>query len=690
MSKLFIKNGFLVACNGLLALSAVSAWSQSETKDKGIEEVVVWGTEVNASSLNLNEEAIAIRQADHISDLLRTVPGVDVGGAHSLNQRITIRSMDDKDLNITIDGAQQNTYMYHHMGNLQIHADILKSVDIQVGSNSVVTGGLGGGVKFETRQASDLLEDGSVFGGRVQLGVADNASQSVSLTGYGQIAENFDVLAYFNSVDRDNYTVGGGKIKDSAGDEIPNTDGDVRGLEGELSDALIKFGWDISDSQRLTLGYEMYDDEGDYSYRPDMGLATDLAIAGRLGAALVYPTEFTRDTLTLGYQIDWNENSSAKLSVFNNESTLWRDESGLTAPPTYSIKEGTATNSGFNLLAQTKISTGIDQELTYGFDVVQFDTDYRAITAGGVTNSDEEAKKQAVFIEDKIELADGFYVIPGIRYDNYSIDTAVIDETFSETTGALAFEYKFLENFLARASTTQLFKGPEIGEVFTGAGLRDTANPDIDAETGSNTELALSYQGDQFSAGITLFKTEIENYIYDYTAAGKDNIGDMTLDGYEAFAGYHFNDLNIVLSYSSSDSELDAFSQYASLDGARIDRKQGDTLSLNVDYFIESLDLSLHWDSLVVDDLDSGNDLGGASFDNSKDGYAVHNIAARWSPSEFLSGLTVTLGVDNLFDEFYASQSSRTGASAHPFFGELYLFDYEPGRNIKATVSYQF
>ncbi len=92
----------------------------------------------------------------------------------------------------------------------------------------------------------------------------------------------------------------------------------------------------------------------------------------------------------------------------------------------------------------------------------------------------------------------------------------------------------------------------------------------------------------------------------------------------------------------------------------------------------------------MVDDLDSGNDLGGASFDNSKDGYAVHNIAARWSPSEFLSGLTVTLGVDNLFDEFYASQSSRTGASAHPFFGELYLFDYEPGRNIKATVSYQF
>ena len=90
------------------------------------------------------EGLIAIRQADHISDLLRTVPGVDVGGSHSLNQRVTIRSLGDRNLRVSIDGANQNNYMYHHMGNLQIHADILQSVNIDVGTNSVVDGGLGG------------------------------------------------------------------------------------------------------------------------------------------------------------------------------------------------------------------------------------------------------------------------------------------------------------------------------------------------------------------------------------------------------------------------------------------------------------------------------------------------------------------------------------------------------------------
>ncbi|WP_244369907.1 Plug domain-containing protein [Pseudoalteromonas xiamenensis] len=73
--------------------------------DDKIEKIEVWSTEVKTSALYLKEQDIADKQADHISDLLRSIPGVDVGGAHSLNQRITIRSMDDKDLRISIDGA---------------------------------------------------------------------------------------------------------------------------------------------------------------------------------------------------------------------------------------------------------------------------------------------------------------------------------------------------------------------------------------------------------------------------------------------------------------------------------------------------------------------------------------------------------------------------------------------------------
>lgn len=675
-----------------LLMASITAPVLAEEQVGGLDQLVVWGTEVNTSSVHFGEDTFAIKQADHISDLLRPIPGIDVGGAHSLNQRITIRSMDDKDLRISIDGANQNTYMYHHMGNLQIHADILQSVEIDIGTNSVVNGGLGGSVRFETKTAEQLLRPGEQFGGRLQASYADNASNGYSLTGYGQLTEDVDFLAYFNSVSRDNFEVGGGKIKDADGNEIAGTNGEVKGLKGDVEDLLLKVGWDISPNQRIALGYENYVDEGDYSYRPDMGLATDLAIAGALSLPLTYDTEFTRDTYTLNYDLDWGEENKLKATLFRNNSEFKRDETALSA----GIIEGKAVNTGLNVLANSVIGEDSLHTLTYGVEIINYDTEYHV---DGSKRFGEDALSAALFLEDRVQITDKFAVIPGVRYNSFDLDSAVVDDRFSKVTGALALEYEVSDSFLVKLSSTQLFKAPEIGEVFIGAGLSDTANPGIDEETGYNTELALAYEdavfgADRFSSGVTFFQTDINDYIYDYASAPvsgswKDNIGDMTIDGVEAYIGFDKGNLSTLLTYSVAESELDAFEQYSSLDGARLDRQQGDTISFIVDYAIPKWNLALHWDTQLVDDVRADLDLDGASADNAKDRFALHNVSARWTPKK-ADGLVVTLGVDNLFDEYYASQSSRTGKSAHPFFGDLYLLDYEPGRNVKATVSYQF
>lgn len=683
----------------ILSSTSVTAADTNDSEDRPIEEISVWGTAVRASSLTLQDDAIAIKQADHISDLLRTIPGVDVGGAHSLNQRITIRSMDDKDLRITIDGANQNTYMYHHMGNLQIHADILEKVDVEVGTNSVVNGGLGGSVRFNTKNAAQLLESGAKVGGRLQASYGDNSGSSLAFTGFAQLAENWDILAYVNQVDRDNYDVGGGEIKDFHGNVYPGTDGTVRGLEGELSDILVKLGWDLTAEQRIEIGYESYEDQGDYSYRPDMGLATDLAITNSLQIPLLWPTKFTRDTLTLNYDVNVGEHTSVAVSAFTNESQLQRDESGwaLNAAFAGSAAQvtGTAENSGLNVLASTEFG---DHLLTYGLERIRYETDYQSLyLTGGVDQSSESATNTALYIQDRIQFTDRFALIPGLRYEDYDVDTTVVSNDFSETTFGLAAELNITESLLVKLSTTELFKGPEVGEVFTGAGLYDVANPGIQAETGRNNELSLAYQAERFSAGITIFDTEIDNYIYDYAPppstvsarSWKDNIGTMQLDGYEAYFGFDQGGLSALLTFSQAESELAAFNTYAALNGARLDRQQGDTISFNLDYHFERTDLVLHWDVLSVDGVPAGLDLDGATLNNSKDKFTVHNVSMRWTP-ENLQAVSLTLGVDNLFDEYYASQSSRTGLSRHPRFGELYLQDFEPGRNIKATFSYSF
>jgi len=585
------------------------------------------------------------------------------------------------------------------MGNLQIHADILKSVDIEVGSNSVINGGLGGSVRFETKVARELLNDDQKFGGRFQVSLANNSGSNYSLTGYGLLSDNIDFLAYFNQVNNDNYEVGGGAIKDASGQVLPGTDGTVRGLESDVTDALLKFGWDLADNQRLQLSYEKYTDEGNYSYRPDMGLATDLAITKSLEVPLLWPTKLTRDTLTLNYDVSF-DTTQVKAAVFKNTSELWRDEMGYAQSPNFAhwaaINTGEAKNTGINIVAQTSLNTELAQELTYGIDYVKYDTLYKATQLTSSKTSSEEAKNLALFLQDRIKLNDVLTLIPGVRHDSYDIESSVIDKSFSDTSLALALEVQPSEDLLFKLSATQIFKGPEISEVFTGAGLKEIENTALEAETGINYELSFAYQttvsgDDNLAFGATLFETNIDDYIFDYAylkprVKWKDNVGDMNIHGYEAYINYRLDNFNAVLTYSSAESKLSAFDQYTAIDGARLDRQQGDTLSANVAYDSTELGLTLNWEILMVDDVSRGLDLDGASLDNSKDSFTVQNISARWT----FDNLTIIAGVDNLFDEYYASQSSRTGVSFHPRFGELYLKDYEPGRNIKATVSYKF
>ncbi len=44
------------------------------------DEVVVWGTRVSSNTESIIADDMSLKQADHMSDLLREIPGVDVGG----------------------------------------------------------------------------------------------------------------------------------------------------------------------------------------------------------------------------------------------------------------------------------------------------------------------------------------------------------------------------------------------------------------------------------------------------------------------------------------------------------------------------------------------------------------------------------------------------------------------------------
>ncbi|MGB0733683.1 MAG: TonB-dependent receptor domain-containing protein [Pontibacterium sp.] len=625
---------------------ATQAMAAEEVVDSGT--VQVWGTEISSDSSLLDED-IELKQADHLSDLLRDQPGVDIGGAHSLNQRVTIRGVQDLDLEITIDGARQNNYMYHHMGNLMINADILKAVDLQVGTNSVISGGLGGGASFETKDAKELLKDGETMGARVSSTFASNSYWANSITGYAQLNDSLDVLAYVNSNNRNNPEDGSGYKS--------------IGNDGTIVNGLVKLGLDVNDANRLEVSYDKYNDEGDYAPRADMGALTNNSISGDT----VYPTEFERETVTLGYELDLGDTVVLDATLYRNTSHLARDQGTVYA-------EGVAVNTGLDVLAESVLDVSdVTHTLRYGVKSFHQETERKE---DNVSIRKEDATSYAAFVEDEILFANGFELTPGARYNHYSLNTAGSNATFIDTTLGLEGKYPVSDRVTVRASSTQLFQGPGLSEAFSSS--TPTVNPELKPETGVNSEVGLSFEDrqiaglDRLNASVTLFRTDINDYINDEGDGVLNNVGDYQINGFEARTGLALNDFSASLSYSRSRSRHNETREV-------ISREVGDSIALSLNQAIPSYDLSLNWTSTAtLKEKYTG-----------KPAYDVHNVSASWAPKS-VEGLSVTAGIENIFDEYYASHASRTGDATHPYFGFLNLNDYEPGRNVKLTVSYIF
>ncbi|USD39345.1 TonB-dependent siderophore receptor [Ferrimonas sp. SCSIO 43195] len=640
---------------------AVAADETNEVETNEVETIQVWGTVVNNGSLLLNED-IAKKQADHLSDLLRDQAGVDIGGTHSMNQGINIRGVSELDLEITIDGVNQANNVFHHAGNLLINPDILKAVDLQVGNNSVLNGGLAGGVAFETKDARDLLKEGEKFGARLHGGYATNDYYNYSGTGYSQLTDQLDIMAYYSVFERDN-------PKDGEGVERV-------GQKGTTTNYLVKMGWDWNPDNRIEVSYDSYEDSGDYTLKSNMGPDYDRH------EGMIDPIEYTRETISLNHELSL-DSVDIRTSLYRNEMNYARTDENTGDPETEGdVSEGNTVVYGIKSLAESAFELGSTYHIVrYGFE---YDNQESENLLNGQANKDsnETADTFAVYAEDEVELISGLFITPGVRYNHYKVDMAASNDTFTDTTFGLAAKYELTEQWTLRASATELFKGPALTGSFLTSG--SALNPDLKPETGINYEAGIAFQEqawagfDSIGFSFNAFQTEIDDYIDD-TMTGKaslySNLGDVEIVGFESVLNVRRGDLSGRLTYSRSDSEFTSVHPDSGVvPGQSLEDEVGDSISFNLDYELSSLGLSLSWTSLVTMDLDKEVEQ-----DTAKEGFDVHSINARWIPTAY-QALTVTAGVENLFDEQYASHASHD-------FGYT---DYEPGRNFKLSVAYVF
>lgn len=613
--------------------------------------------------------AVKVRQPTKMSDVLRGIPGVNVNGARSVVERYNIRGVSEEFLTVTVDGARQNGYAFHHSGNYGIDPEILKRVDIDVGSNSVATGAgsLGGSIKFETVDAADLLDEGENFGGKVKYAYGSNGNSHQSMaTLYGRTG-GLDLLGYFNYRHQQDG-------KDGNGTKNAN--------KGHLQNYLFKAKYNISNDQWFKASAERYTNTALSCFRANFGTCLgDVPQEGERGYnasnhSRAY-TDLTRETYTLGYGYNPENNPwvNVKANAYNTETEMASMGSPQTKVRTVG---GTLSNrSEFDLgITHHSILLGGEYYKT------------KSMALNDDTKTFEPAvESTSVYLEDQIALGN-LLVIPGIRYDHHKANLETnFNKRYDHFSKALGLKYGLTDDLVLFANYTELFKGPDAGEIMLRGSRNYSAN--LEAVKGRNKEVGFNFakentftENDTFSITAKYFYTNYDNLNKNTDAPAPltgslyTSVGPVTLKGVEASAKFRYDNTHFSVTYARARSEQKSDHLAAFPD-------TGDRYTFAISQYIPAAQLELGWNTMWVREIYMPTTVGRGAAARAgklfKDSYAVSNLYASWSPKQ-VKGLELTAGIDNIFNKAYKDQSTQYYSSA----------DLDPGRNYKLSVTYKF
>ncbi|WP_107696106.1 TonB-dependent receptor domain-containing protein [Campylobacter concisus] len=649
----------------------------------GADESVLSGVEVTSSSggYGVDDIKISTRNASLVKDVMRDIPGIYVGGTNGMNQKIYMRGVSDRGLNITIDGAKQNGNTFHHNADLLIDPDLIKAVDVEVGSRSVVngSGALGGSVAFKTVDAKDLLNDGEIIGAKIKTGYASNNSEfSQGLMLFTAPVEGLDFIAAINHKGYD-YGKSGNKRK-------------IGGDGNDLS-YLLKLGYSFLDAHRISISREHNEFKGMYPMRAEFG-------SWYTGQFPVDNRKYERDTTTLKYEYKPSDLLNLDVTVYNTEHK--KDD------PVLKIL-GVKTN-GINAKAKSVVESGaLTQTLRYGAEF------YQSKNFNKPNNHyPEKVNNYSIYAEDALNFS-SLTVTPGIRYTHHELksydgragNVKSYTYKFNEFTPAIALDYEIIKGLNAFASYARVFRGPDVMEsMYASRAKNFEANKDLKATTGNSYETGLKYHGDineasSYSLSAKYFMTKYKNLIVDngsyvtgtppneITISRRINAGGADISGVELLARLNLDALSLAASYTHQNVKYK--DRVAKASGGYYTsniigyRDQGDKYTFNAEYAFSSIDTLIGYNLIY---FASKNTISAGDSENAKiPSYAVSDIYASYTPSSGkFKGLEINAGIYNLFNKTYASQSQRMA----DYTGNPDYVDWEPGRNFKVNVSYKF
>lgn len=619
-----------------------AAFSQTET-------VVVTGNQLNTIEAVVPAEELEKRQAIDLSDVFREQTEVTVGGASGYAQKIYVRGLEDTMLNVSIDGAVQSGSLFHHQGRVSIEPELLKQVEVSAGAGRATdgAGALGGAIRFETKDPTDLLQGSERFGGFAKTTYYSNTNGYKStLSGYGRLTDSVSALITANYSDQNDYV-------DGEGEQATHT-----AYETEVG--LAKVVAQLSDNHKLTLSFDRRYDDAYRLARPHM------AVFSRN-----YPLQqnTTRETATIKHVL------SSDNALLHLESTLYHTDLTLERlnDPRFGTYEGNIKTIGGDIRNTSRFG---NHSVTYGVD---FRRDEAAFTGSGYTSNDE-GKIWGGYVQGDFQLTDPLLVSLGARYDRYDYDEGARNPAWVAGSKDLSFSdsgfspnvsasYQLTPAFSIFAGYAEAIRGAQLGELWISDYVYSSANRQ--KEEAQNIETGVKWSQGSWSAVAQVFDSEIENAV-DVKDDTYQNVGTLESKGVSLQVAYQGAQWQSVFGYSHIDSELDGKPLH---DGdMNLGTSSGDIFTTNVQ-FLPAEDVTLGWSAkyaLRLTDVPEGT--------QEKPGFGVHDIYAQWTPGT-QEAVQLTLSVKNLFDHAYRDHASL---------GQDYTGPLETGRDIRFGINYRF
>ena len=636
-----------------------------------LDTVQVTGNTITPELNSVNSDQIEKIQAIDLEDLFSQSPEVTIGGGPDIAQKLYVRGIEDQLLNITIDGAQQSTRQFHHVGRISIEPELLKRVEVNAGAGNALSGpgALGGSVKFVTKDPEDMLKPGKDFGGLIKGMFSSNTDSFKTNTSlFGRMNNDWSAMVSYTQSDADNY-------EDGNGDE-------VLGSESDQDYLFAKVVGQLTDSQRVRLSYEKRDDEGLRTQRPQWHYAP--APAGlpiQRGNELFF-SENERETVTLNYEFNPIDNQYLDLNL-----TMYNTESDFLQDGPFGAFRGLGESKGFDLRNSTII--GI-HKVTYGIDYREDETELVGEDSG--SSIKDESEVTGVYIQDDIQLTDALLLSAGLRYDDYEFEHQAGNSDFDEdeVSHNIGINYHFTDNWSAFASYAEAFKGPMAQDAFKFDS--SIVDPDIKPEEAENIEFGFAYESRTWFGSAKAYRSEIKDVVASVGSrpAIFQNIGDLESDGFILELGRRWESLMARVSYHHNDAEVDGVDANA-YDHNGIANTVRDTVITQLDYQFNR-QWNFGWNARFVkgrDDIDSpGRDLYAPGFEVDQPGFGVHDFYVQWRPST-TEDVRVGLTVRNVFDKNYLAHSSVADYTSLPGFG-IVKGPNEPGRDVRLSVAWQF